>query len=127
MLRLLRLAKVSEIINLLAERLPNERLVIVIDIVKLITIMLGAAHLIGCVWYAVGKGGPKGQNWLEEFDYMDTPLEYRYIMSLRWALSQFIWTKSCSEKGKILERKLSRSWERSTYSSYVVSSKNTDS
>jgi len=93
MIRLLRLAKVGEIVSLLAERLPSEKLVIFIDIVKLVVIMLGIGHVLACIWYLVGKDmGPLDRedwNWLAKFQFADELLDYRYIMSLRWALSQF--------------------------------------
>jgi len=93
MIRLLRLAKVGEIVSLLAERLPSEKLVVFIDILKLIIIMLGIGHMLACIWYIIGKElGPANRvdwNWLDKFEFTNEPLEYRYIMSLRWALSQF--------------------------------------
>jgi len=89
LLRLLRLAKVGEIVNLISERLPSEKLVIFIDILKLIVIMLGTGHLIACIWYAIGKAGPPEKNWLDFFGFREESLDYRYMMSLRWALSQF--------------------------------------
>jgi len=91
MLRLLRLAKVSEIINLIIERLPSEKLVIAVDIIKLIFVMLGAAHFLGCIWYGIAFLGEEGNsdNWVVKFEYEDAALDYRYIMSYRWALSQF--------------------------------------
>lgn len=89
LLRLLRLAKVSEIVNLISEKLPSEKLAILVDILKLIVIMLGTGHLLACVWYAIGSSGPPGKNWLEEYGFAEEALDYRYVMSLRWALSQF--------------------------------------
>jgi hypothetical protein len=89
LLRLLRLAKVGEIVQLMAEKLPSEKLVIFIDILKLIVIMLGIGHLLACLWFAIGKAGPANKNWLKEYDFIDETIEYQYIMSLRWALSQF--------------------------------------
>lgn len=89
MIRLLRLAKVGEIVQLLSERFPSERIVIFADVLKLIMIMLGVGHFLACIWYAIGKSGPEHQNWLVEFGFAEETLDYRYIMSLRWALSQF--------------------------------------
>eukprot|EP00928_Gymnodinium_smaydae_P033009 TRINITY_DN23762_c0_g2_i1.p1 TRINITY_DN23762_c0_g2~~TRINITY_DN23762_c0_g2_i1.p1 ORF type:complete len:850 (+),score=183.48 TRINITY_DN23762_c0_g2_i1:320-2869(+) len=89
MLRLLRLAKVGEIINLLMERLPSKKIVIFLDIAKLIIAMLGVGHLVACIWYLLGTEGPVDRNWLVEYSFDTESLEYRYIMSMRWALSQF--------------------------------------
>merc|ERR1719163_1598281 len=76
LLRLLRLAKIGEIVNLISERLPSEKLVIFIDIIKLVVIMLGVGHLLACIWYAIGKAGPPNRNWLEEYQFANEPLEY---------------------------------------------------
>jgi len=93
MIRLLRLAKVGGIISLLAERLPSEKFVIFLDILKLVVTMLGIGHGLACGWYAIGKEmGPADRhewNWLAKYQFADEPIDYRYIMSLRWALSQF--------------------------------------
>jgi hypothetical protein len=89
LLRLLRLAKVNEIVQLMAEKLPSEKLVIFVDILKLVVIMLGSGHLIACIWFAVGKAGPADKNWLNEYDFIDEAIDYQYMMSMRWALSQY--------------------------------------
>merc|ERR1712050_211768 len=51
--------------------------------------MLSSSHVLACVWHAIGKDGHAERNWLFTFGFMDLDLHYRYIMSLRWALSQF--------------------------------------
>jgi CRP-like cAMP-binding protein len=89
MVRLLRMAKMTEVLNLLAERLDSEKLVILIDVVKLFTMMLGSGHFIACLWYAIGNADTSSRNWLVEFDFKEEALSYRYLMSLRWAISQF--------------------------------------
>merc|ERR1719502_549464 len=89
MIRLLRLARMTEILNLLTERLDSEKLVILIDVVKLIIIMLGSGHMLACLWYAIGNADGGRKNWLTKYEYADEKLELRYLMSLRWAISQF--------------------------------------
>jgi hypothetical protein len=90
MLRLLRLAKVSEIMSLLQERLPSAKLVIIFDIIKLVGVMLGSSHFLGCCWFGIGASFiGKERNWVEKHDFLARPTEDRYIMSYRWALSQF--------------------------------------
>jgi len=88
MIRLLRMARMSEVITLLSERLSSEKLVVIIDIVKLMLIMLGSGHFIACIWYQIGNGS--GINdWVSTFGFEDKPIEFKYVMSLRWAISQF--------------------------------------
>jgi len=91
MLRLLRLAKVSEIINMFMERLPSEKLIIVADILKLVLVMLSMSHFVGCIWYAIGNSQPTDANlnWVISFGFAEEGLDYKYLMSFRWALSQF--------------------------------------
>jgi len=90
LVRLLRLARMGEIFNLMLERLPSDILVVFGDILKLIIAMLGVGHFVACLWYAVGEAGPEGLNWIEDFGYTSPQdLDMKYIMSLRWALSQF--------------------------------------
>lgn len=87
MIRLLRLARMKEVLNLLIERLDSEKLVIVVDITKLMVIMLGSGHFVACLWYWVGIQGSK--NWVSETHYDKEDLPMRYMMSMRWAISQF--------------------------------------
>jgi hypothetical protein len=67
----------------------TEKLIIILNIFKLNVIMLATGHLLACFWHAVGKAGPEDRNWLHKYGYEDESLDYRYIMSFRWALSQF--------------------------------------
>jgi hypothetical protein len=89
MIRLLRLAKMTEIIGLLTERFHSDKLVIFLDVVKLVTIMVGAAHFVGCCWYAIGNAASDDNNWVVQHEYHNSDLGMKYVMSLRWAISQF--------------------------------------
>jgi hypothetical protein len=89
MIRLLRLARMKEVLGLLMERLDNECLVIFLDVAKLILLMMASGHFLACIWYAIGKADDTDRNWLSHYHFRDQPVEYRYIMSARWAVSQF--------------------------------------
>jgi len=89
MIRLLRLARMSEVLNLLTERLDSEKLVILIDMAKLMVVMVGSAHLLGSMWYAIGNADNSELNWLVQEGYKERSLGFRYVMSLRWAISQY--------------------------------------
>jgi len=88
MVRLLRLARMTEVLNLLIERINSEKVVIILDIMKLLILMIGGGHLMACLWYAVGTA-ESDKNWLTESGYIDSSLGFKYMMSLRWAMSQF--------------------------------------
>lgn len=90
MVRLLRLARVQQVLNTLVELINSVTLVIFIDLVKLLIIMLGSGHLLACMWYGVSKMSEGEEtNWIIEFEYEEKPLFNRYVMAMRWAISQF--------------------------------------
>jgi len=91
MMRLLRIAKAEQIMNLVIEQLPSENLMIVYDITKLILAVLAGAHLVACIWYGTAGFDTDGAdvNWVVHFGYHTKSLSRKYIMCLRWALSQF--------------------------------------
>merc|ERR1719210_1774030 len=88
MIRLLRLARMGEVFNLLFEHIDSERLVGIIRILKLLTIMIGLGHLIACIWYGFGSM-EEPETWLIASKYHVKPIGHQYVMSLRWAISQF--------------------------------------
>mmetsp|Transcript_19935 Transcript_19935/g.56178 ORF Transcript_19935/g.56178 Transcript_19935/m.56178 type:complete len:837 (+) Transcript_19935:198-2708(+) len=88
MVRLLRLARMNEIVHLLMERLPSDLLVVLGDILKLIFAMLSLGHLVACLWWAVGEASDS-ESWIISAGWDQRMLGEQYIMSFRWALSQF--------------------------------------
>merc|ERR1712176_1033009 len=85
-----RLARMSEILNVLAEHIYSEKWFIIFGIARLLTTMLIVGHLIACFWYGIGASiTSMDSTWLNHFQYDDKSLGYRYVMSLRWAISQF--------------------------------------
>lgn len=89
MIRLLRLARMKEVLGLLTERLDSERIIILIDVLKLTVLMMASSHLIACCWFAIAKAEDSKKNWLHQHEYYDASMDFQYLMSLRWALSQF--------------------------------------
>eukprot|EP00929_Paragymnodinium_shiwhaense_P020361 TRINITY_DN13600_c0_g1_i1.p1 TRINITY_DN13600_c0_g1~~TRINITY_DN13600_c0_g1_i1.p1 ORF type:complete len:913 (+),score=227.83 TRINITY_DN13600_c0_g1_i1:133-2871(+) len=94
MIRLLRVARMKEVFGLLMERLDNERVVIIIDVLKLVVMMAAFGHLVACGFYGIASGSVDSQDeeqrsWLIKYGYADLNLGLRYLMSMRWALSQF--------------------------------------
>merc|ERR1719359_452721 len=128
MIRLLRLARMTEVISLLTERLDSEKLVIAIDVIKLVVIMLGCGHMMACLWYAIGNADNTSRNWLVQHGYADENLEFRYVMSLRWAISQFaggmdeVTPKSLGEHMYAVVVYLSAFWSGAVFVSILTSS-----
>merc|ERR1719359_1853039 len=52
-------------------------------------VMIGFGHIIACLWYAIGNADGGTRNWLVQHGYADENLSFQYVMSLRWAISQF--------------------------------------
>merc|ERR1719507_2676625 len=70
------------------ERVQSEKLSFVINLFKLLACLVSIAHIIGCIWWAVGSGGSV-DSWVVQSNYRDASLEAQYLVSLHWALSQF--------------------------------------
>jgi len=112
MVRLLRLARMREVLDGLIEKMNSEKLVIVIDIVKLMAYMLGTGHFVACMWYIIST--TTTPNWVTIKEEVNPGMYFQehcdpiaegelkgvednacaivsqlYIMSLRWAVSQF--------------------------------------
>lgn len=127
MIRLLRMARMAEVITLLTERLNSEKLVIVVDILKLMIIMIGAGHLLACMWYAIANS-TDGHSWLVEYEFKDKGLDMRYVMSLRWAISQFaggmdeVTPKNLSENIYAIFVYLTAFWSGAVFLSILTSS-----
>lgn len=89
MLRLLRLARMREVLTLITERINSDKVVIIADILKTMTIILGLAHMIACLWYAVGGASDEGSSWVDKAGYTRNPIADRYFISLHWSIAQF--------------------------------------
>mmetsp|Transcript_72895 Transcript_72895/g.202238 ORF Transcript_72895/g.202238 Transcript_72895/m.202238 type:complete len:803 (-) Transcript_72895:123-2531(-) len=90
MIRLLRLIRIREVIVLIAERIRSERLIIVMDIAKIVVAMVGFSHVIACFWYGISdQYDTKHKTWVRSWGLADEHLLLRYVISLHWSLSQF--------------------------------------
>jgi len=89
LLRLLRIVKIHYVMKAVAERLQTEVLVILIDIMKLASAIIGVAHLVACCWYGIGTQGPIHATWVGFYDIGSLSLSHRYVTSFHWALTQF--------------------------------------
>lgn len=90
MIRLLRLIRMRQVVRLLGERIRSERWTIVADMVKIILVICGLAHLIACIWYGIGNADEdRSDSWVEQFGLATKGVGYQYTTSLHWSLSQF--------------------------------------
>lgn len=102
-LRLVRLLKLKRIIADIKDHIDSEYMSIIGDICKLILMTLLLSHVIGCVWYAIGRAGPGG-GWIAASGYEDTTLGWRYTTSLHWSLTQLMLESMDVTGGNIYER-----------------------
>mmetsp|Transcript_153113 Transcript_153113/g.293223 ORF Transcript_153113/g.293223 Transcript_153113/m.293223 type:complete len:862 (-) Transcript_153113:33-2618(-) len=87
LVRLLRLFRMQTVLHQLAEGINSETLLVVLDIIKMIVLIMGMAHLLGCIWYSIGAGDHP-TTWVKEYGFERLSLSYRYTTSLHWSLSQ---------------------------------------
>eukprot|EP00929_Paragymnodinium_shiwhaense_P040423 TRINITY_DN21108_c0_g1_i3.p1 TRINITY_DN21108_c0_g1~~TRINITY_DN21108_c0_g1_i3.p1 ORF type:complete len:784 (-),score=182.65 TRINITY_DN21108_c0_g1_i3:170-2521(-) len=90
-LRLLRLAKLKRIMNELYDRIDSEYMSIIMNIIRLMTLLLVINHFIACIWFWIGDfqrqdGGAR--NWVTKWVDGET-WGYQYGTSLHWSLTQF--------------------------------------
>lgn len=98
LLRMFRLARISEEF---LDRYGTEGLRMFFRVVSMFATVLWLNHVIGCSWYAFGRGlfqSDTGNTWMDavyyvrddrvEFAYGDLNLKYLYVTSLHWAMAQ---------------------------------------
>jgi len=94
-LRIVRLVRVVKAVRLLDEftdLIRSESIQTVISIVKLLVGVTMVNHLLACAWYAIGTAELTEISWVTSFvaSYAEDPdIEYRYLTSLHWSLTQF--------------------------------------
>lgn len=87
--RLLRLVRMREVISSITEHVSSERMLVILDIVKITVAILGMAHVIGCIWYCISDLSDGDGRWVVEYEFVDEAVAAQYLMSLHWSLSQF--------------------------------------
>lgn len=87
MLRLVRFVRLMQIVNILQEHIRSEKVVLLADILKIVSVLLFLSHILACVWYGVGNSQPV--SWVIENNMRQKSVSYRYLTALHWSLSQF--------------------------------------
>lgn len=99
LVRMIGILRISKFHNLL-DRLQhigvlNPNMYLLLQIPEIFAFLLWVNHLMGCMWYTVGRLAPTdtGQHWLDisvdgKVIYRDAGFPYQYTTSLHWALTQ---------------------------------------
>merc|ERR1712232_74849 len=85
---MLRVIRLQQGVQLIDERIRSDRLMIFADIVKILLVIMGVAHLSACVWYGIGARD-LSRTWITQHLRKSDDLAYRYSLSLHWSLAQF--------------------------------------
>merc|ERR1719221_1256217 len=81
------------------QRKTGEEVRLAFKLAWLFTWILWVAHLVCCIWYAIGVRGPSdtGRRWIDDSGYMqagqhvpfpECTLAYQYTTSFHWAAGQ---------------------------------------
>lgn len=91
LIRLMRLVRMRQVLQMLTERIMSEVLVVMTDIGKSMTVILGMAHISACCWYGIGAAESETSNWVGAMPggFEQMSMAYRYAASLHWSLTQF--------------------------------------
>jgi hypothetical protein len=90
--RLLRLAKLKKLMMRLEEYVPNNALVMIFLLFKLLCVVFFIAHLAACFWYYISfqEGLEENVTWVKEFEIRSSrslePIDY-YLAALYWAFA----------------------------------------
>merc|ERR1712050_282037 len=79
----------NEIMTMITERVSSERLLIAMDIWKLIWGVVSMSHFIACLWYGISAQSSDRPAWVTESGFHRLRLIDQYMMSMHWALAQF--------------------------------------
>eukprot|EP00747_Dinoflagellata_sp_TGD_P028369 gnl/TRDRNA2_/TRDRNA2_133225_c0_seq2.p1 gnl/TRDRNA2_/TRDRNA2_133225_c0~~gnl/TRDRNA2_/TRDRNA2_133225_c0_seq2.p1 ORF type:complete len:881 (-),score=155.99 gnl/TRDRNA2_/TRDRNA2_133225_c0_seq2:146-2788(-) len=92
MMRLLRLTRMPELFKGVGEFVNTEKLSLMLEILKIMALFIGVAHMIACFWYGIGRSTSVAgrSNWVEQHGFGRSSIEYKYATSLHWSLTQFI-------------------------------------
>jgi len=91
MIRLLRIVRMQRVLSLLSERIRSEKFILVANIMKIVVLVLGSAHVLACCWYGIGSAEHSSgrESWLGQPDDIEAQrLGYRYAISFHWTLAQ---------------------------------------
>jgi len=88
-LRLLRLLKLRHLIEELEDNVSNEYILIILRVAKLIAVIVLINHFVACCWYGMSRMGGGQGGWVHASGLEQAPVEYLYVTSMHWSLTQF--------------------------------------
>jgi hypothetical protein len=94
-IRLLRLLKLRKYFSRLEEHISSRHALVLLGIVKITLMILVINHFVACSWWLVGTmPPPRGHStWQESHPTVPNisaeSLEYKYLTSLHWSITQF--------------------------------------
>lgn len=88
-LRLLRAAKLKQIMQHINDMIASEYTAIAVSIIKMILLLLLVNHYIASFWYIVGSMSGQSKNWVDEFGFSPDEWFQNYCLSLHWSITQF--------------------------------------
>lgn len=89
--KLIQMMKTPEFARFLTDNIRSEEVILMAVIAKIMVFMLIVAHLLGCMWYGIGRWQTSlgVSSWLQANEVEDLSLGIRYVWSIHWALYQF--------------------------------------
>lgn len=88
--RLLRILKLGDLGKQLMKFFKSDASVLLARLAFFILLILAVNHYIACFWYAIGVSNAEDDmTWVRAQNLEGMTVEYPYVMSLHWALTQF--------------------------------------
>lgn len=88
LIRLLRVLRMRQAMVSFVERIRSENVVLLAEILKIMLVIVGIAHLVACLWYWIGTREGEAMSWVKTDGWDQEALHYRYATCLHWSLSQ---------------------------------------
>jgi len=89
-----RLFRMSGVVRRMAVRHLGSHVMFLMDVPVLVFMLSFINHLIGCIWFAVGRTAESdtGRRWLEVdqggYNYEEQTMAYQYLSAYHWSLTQ---------------------------------------
>lgn len=92
-LRLLRVVKLTMVLEDVLSYITSEWLSCTVSVVKLLVGLVLFNHFVACFWYLIGDATASSihGSWTDRLDRMDAPVStgHRYLLSFHWSMCQY--------------------------------------
>merc|ERR1712232_819878 len=88
LLRLMRLAKLRNLLFTIQSLVDSEWLTIVFAVVKNLGFILALNHFLACLFFLIGRLG-EDDGWVTVGDFEESETGIKYLVALHWSLAQF--------------------------------------